>query len=175
MSPLTESWYWWSFNSWYPSFDSLLRLEWIPKRVWWPSPHALSLLPNDIFPFRSTLIWCFLVAEMNSKFSILDIVKTKNEPRNQSLTSVVLISSHPFFSSFRECLATLKVGTRTSSMLSLKFCSEVGGRLFKQQLPLEGWRQRRQRFRFGLGGSHWRGGFYWSFILMFLFCEIDSQ
>ena len=115
MSPLTESWYWWSFNSWYPSFDSLLRLEWIPKRVWWPSPHALSPFPNDIFPFRSTLIWCFLVAEMNSKFSILDIVKTKNEPRNQSLTSVVLISSHPFFSSFRECLATLKVGTRTSS------------------------------------------------------------
>ena len=28
--------------------------------------------------------------------------------RNQSLTSICLISSHPFFSNFRECLLTLK-------------------------------------------------------------------
>jgi hypothetical protein len=46
--------------------------------------------------------------------------------RNQSLTSLVLISSHPFFSSFRECLATLKRLVDACSSSNARW--RVGGR-----------------------------------------------
>ena len=35
-------------------------------------------------------------------------ISGNTQMRNQSLTSICLISSHPFFSNFRECLLTLK-------------------------------------------------------------------
>ena len=46
--------------------------------------------------------------------------------RNQSLTSICLISSHPFFSSFRECLSTLKNLVDACSNSNARW--RVGGR-----------------------------------------------
>ena len=46
--------------------------------------------------------------------------------RNQSLTSICLISSHPFFSSFRECLSTLKKLVDACSNSNARW--RVGGR-----------------------------------------------
>ena len=46
--------------------------------------------------------------------------------KNQSLTSICLISSHPFFSSFRECLSTLKKLVDACSNSNARW--RVGGR-----------------------------------------------
>ena len=52
--------------------------------------------------------------------------KSGASSRKQSLTSICLISSHPFFSSFRECLSTLKKLVDACSNSNARW--RVGGR-----------------------------------------------